>query len=464
MRPIAPDLSQKGVRSLLVGGALGTAGLHVAARGLGLATTLILAVLLGPSGYGAYAWAIAWIAILRIPAALGRDRLVVREVAKYSARSEWGLAYGVLRDSLRIVLAASLALTAVAAAVALGVNAAAPSPLLEALAVGLVLLPIVTLMSLAQSALQGLHRVLAALMPDALLRPLLFVALLGVATLVAGSDWRPESALLLQAVAGFAALAATAWLLRAHLPAAIASSRPEYDSRAWTRSGLTLAANSGLAVLNQRVDVLLVGVLIGAASAGVYAVAAAAAALTGIAFMALAAPLSPIVARLYAAGETDRLARSITAATRAAFLVTLAGAAALAAAGTFGLGLLGHTFTDGAGALALLCLAAVVNSACAANTLVLVMTGHERAATGATAVGAGTAVLANLALIPVWGLAGAGVAMVISTVARNVVASRLTWTRLGLDTTPLGRRRLSGPPSQCPGWDSNPHAPRGKGF
>lgn len=434
-------------RSVLVGGTAGSAAILVAGRGLGLVTTLALAVLLGAEGYGAYAWALAWLAILRVPAALGRDRLLVREVAAYAAGERWGLMRGLLSDSARAVLVASAAFTAAAAALVLALRAPLSSPLLAALHVGLVMLPLLALTHVAQGALQGLQRVVAAQAPDALLRPLLFLALLGAGALAFGDDWTPEAALLLQAGAALAALVATAWLLRAHLPAPARTAEPRDDSARWHRSGLLLAANSLLYMLHQRLDLVLVGVLLGASDAGVYGVVVAAASLAGMVFAAVAIPLGPLVARLHAERDRARLARVVTVSARAIFAGTLVVAAALALGGTAGLGLLGEEFEDGAAALALLCAAAVVNAACGANTLVLVMTGLDARATATTALGAAATAALCLALIPPWGIEGAAAAMVAATLARNALACWYAWTRRGVDTTIVGRDRVGAGPA-----------------
>src|SRR4051794_23108987 len=160
----------------LLKGSLGTAALHVTTRALGFATTLVLAALLGAAGYGAYAWAIAAVAVLRVPLKLGRDRLLVREVAAQTARSQPGLVRGLIGDSARAVVVASVGFV-FAAEIALAL-AGPLSSLLSALRVGLVVLPFATLMSATQGALQGLHRVVPSQLPDALLRPLVFLALI----------------------------------------------------------------------------------------------------------------------------------------------------------------------------------------------------------------------------------------------------------------------------------------------
>jgi O-antigen/teichoic acid export membrane protein len=418
----------------LLKGSLATAALHVATRALGFVTTLVVAALLGAAGYGAYAWAIAAVTVLRVPLTFGRDRLLVREVATYVAHSQPGLARGVMADSARAVVVASLVFALIAEFVLLG----ASSPLVSALRVGLALLPLATLLAAAQGALQGLHRVVHSQLPDTLLRPIAFLLLIAAVSI--GRAPGPATAVALQAAATAIALLATIRLLARHLPGAVKVAEPRFERRAWNRSGLTLALNAGLGVLGQRIDLILVGAILGASSAGVYGLAVAAGSLASLPFVALALPLSPLVAELRATGEHARLARVITASTRWTLGITAVVAGVLAAAGPVGLPLLGHAFGRGSGPLALLCLAAVVNAAFAANGLVLVMSGLERLATVATGAGAASCALLAAILIPAAGLRGAAAAVVASTLVRNVLASYFTWTRLGLDTSPAGRR------------------------
>ena len=69
---------------------LGTLGTSVAAAGLAFITSMLLARVLGATGFGRYAYAVAVVEMLTIAAALGLGRLLVRNVAAYETRSAWG--------------------------------------------------------------------------------------------------------------------------------------------------------------------------------------------------------------------------------------------------------------------------------------------------------------------------------------------------------------------------------------
>ena len=102
------DLNASNVRAVILHGALGT--VFVKAGGLGLAflVSVVLARLLGSSGYGAYAYAVSWAMLLSVPAVVGFDILLVREVARHSASGKGGTSIGLLRWSTRFVVVMSM--------------------------------------------------------------------------------------------------------------------------------------------------------------------------------------------------------------------------------------------------------------------------------------------------------------------------------------------------------------------
>jgi O-antigen/teichoic acid export membrane protein len=450
---MAGDPDRQGLGALLVGGTLGMTLLQVTLAGLGLIVTVVLASLIGASGYGAYAWALAWVTVLRIPATLGRDRLLVRNLAAYYARGEWGLLRGLLRRSTRVVVAASLVCLTAGTVVVWLVNSRADSPLLSALQVGLLLVPLVALISSYQGALQGFHRVVAAQTPDAVLRPVVFLALIGVAYLLIGDELSSRSALLAQGVAMATALAVGIYLLRRTLRTRTASAPPRYESREWNRSALAMASTSGLGTVLQRFDVIAVGIILGAADAGVYGVATRAGTVVSLGLGAMNVAFAPIISRLHALDDPERLRRGVTLSTRLIFIVTLVAGTVMIAVATPLLNLIGNQFSEGADALRLLCVAWIVNAAAASNTLLLMMTRYERATAVITAVAVGVNIVLNLILIPLWGITGAAVAMLGAQIARNALMSTLTWRRLGIDSTILGlvpRHRAPDPPPAPP--------------
>src|ERR1043166_6415893 len=84
-------------------GALGSFALKGVLTGLSLFITLVLTRSLGALDFGVYAYALAWVNFLTIPALVGLDRMLVREVAAGQVQSEWGVVRGLLRWSNAVV-------------------------------------------------------------------------------------------------------------------------------------------------------------------------------------------------------------------------------------------------------------------------------------------------------------------------------------------------------------------------
>jgi O-antigen/teichoic acid export membrane protein len=108
------------------------------------------------------------------------------------------------------------------------------------------------------------------------------------------------------------------------------------------------------------------------------------------------------------------------------------------------LSIFGPGFHSGGEALQLLTVANLVNAFAAFNGLLLMMTGHARKAAGAAASALTLNVALSIALVPIWGAAGAATAALASVALRNALNSWQTRRLLNLDSTVLGRR-LSAP-------------------
>src|SRR4051794_18360955 len=102
----------------LIRGVGATAIVTACSAGLGLVTTAVLARELGAPGFGAYAWALAWVYTLRVPALAGTDRLVTRQVAAYREAGESAEPADAVAWADRSVLRFSISI-----AVAVGVGA-----------------------------------------------------------------------------------------------------------------------------------------------------------------------------------------------------------------------------------------------------------------------------------------------------------------------------------------------------
>lgn len=421
----------------LIVGTAGTALLNVAQAFLNFALTLSLAHLLGASGVGAYAYAFAWASVLAVPSVLGLTPLVIRNVAAYRERGQWALLRGILARANQAVLLSSALLIATGAAVSLIVNGSRREFLYPVL-VALPLVPIVALTSIRQAAMQGLGRVVLGRMPETLIAPALFLALIGGGYLFLDGSFSATWAVGLQVTASFAALLVGALLLRQVLPHHVKTQRPEHEMSVWIRSAVPLLLFSLVQALNTQIEVILLGAIKGSAEAGLFTVAARAAGLVTFVMLAAGYPLSPMIARLHVSGDTLLLRRTVRRAARAVFLASLPLAVGVLVFARPLLALFGSEFKGGITALVLIALGKLGFAATGLAGTVLVMTGNESWLVRGVVVGAVGNIALNALLIPPFGLNGAAAGSAIALTAMSVCLVYFARRRVGVPSTAFG--------------------------
>lgn len=414
----------------LAWGTVGTITLNLSTTLVNFILALVLARLLGTSGYGAYAFAFAWAAVLAVPATLGLAALVVRNAAAYLAQQEWGLLRGFLRRSNQLAAASSLVVVLVAAAVGWIIKRG-DQALLEPYLIGLLLVPIVALTTVRQSALQGLGRVVLGRVPETLIAPGLFLAFV-VGTHIATGSMTASWAIALNVGASCVALGTGALILRHSLPIAARQARRVYEMRVWAPSALRLLVASVLMALTSQLGTILLGVLGAPSDAGVFNVAQRASAFVSFVALATSYPLMPLVARLHATNESEETQRVLTRSARVVLACSVPVAAALIVFAGPVMGLFGGGFGVGAEAMQILVIGELAGILAGFGGLTLVMTGNERHLAWAVTVRAGTAFPLMLVLIPLWGVLGAAVASAAGAILSNIFISWTVWRRLGI--------------------------------
>ncbi len=425
-----------GVEKALILGASGTALLNVAQIFFNFFVTLSLAHLLGASGVGIYAYAFAWASVLAVPSALGLTPLVIRHVAAYRAQGEWGLLRGLLARVNHAVLLSSALLVSGGAVASLVVNGARREFLYPVL-VSLLLIPIVALTSIRQATMQGLGRVVLGRTPETLVAPALFLVLIG-STWILAVDLSATWAVALQVTAALVALVIGVVLLRRVLPRRVAAERSEYDMKAWVRSAIPLLLFALVQALNVQIEVILLGALDSAASAGLFSVAARIAGLVAFVMVAVGYPLSPMIARLHAEGQTALLERTVRRAATTVFLASVPIALGVVVLARPLLGLFGAEFEVAELALILIVVAQLAFAATGFAGTVLAMTGHESWLIRGVAAGAVLNAGLNALLIPPFGLNGAAVASTIASTTMSVCLAYFARRRAGVPATAFG--------------------------
>lgn len=425
------------VRANLVRGAIGSLGVKLGNTLLGLVLAVLLARHLGAAGMGTYAFVLAAASLIAIPTQLGLPTLVVRETAKAQANAQWGMMRGLWRWATLTVGSISLLLVIVALLIGLGFASHFEANERATFAWGIILVPLIALGNLRGAALRGLRRTVLGLLPELILRPgLLSIMVFAAALYFSPSALTSAEAMGLHVVAAALAFVIGALLLWWSRPPELNDRpHPEYQTREWFASALPLALVSGMQLINQNTDIILLGLMCSKEEVGVYKVVVTGAALVVFGLQAITLSLSPHFARLYTQGDKQRLQRLVTLSARCILVFALPIVLVLVVWGEAVLHMVfGAEYAEGKTALAILALGQLLNAGMGSVGMLLSMTGHEREMARAVMIGAVLNVILNLVLIPLWGINGAALSGTLTLMLWNLVMWRAVHRHLGIES------------------------------
>lgn len=407
---------------------------------LGFVTLIVLARVLGPEAYGTYAVIFALVSVLAIPSQMGLPTLIVRETARAREAGESGQMRALWRQANGFVLASSgLIVLATVLWIALGTMAPAYR---AALFAALLLIPLRAFAHLRAAAITGLGRVVLGQMPEGVLRPGLFLALVLLVWLVAPqmlARHGASSAFVLHAIAAALTFGIAWGVLRSFAPHSSDSAVSPVAPRAMLLSAGTMGLIVGAQAINSNLDVIMLGALTDPATAGIYKIAASTALLTTTAMVALNQVLMPRVAASYRRGDLAAMQSVIRRIARLSLALAALAAVILFVAGPWILEVaFGPEHRAGATVLMILAAAQLGNASFGPVLTVLNMTGHERDSLIGVLIAVAVNVALNAILIPLYGGVGAAIATATTMLCWNAILFVRCRQRLGVSTAAFG--------------------------
>lgn len=408
---------------------------------VGLVISALLARLLGPSGYGIYAAALALVSLVNVPLQLGLPTLILRQVTVYRQGEQWSLLRGILVWAYRLILGASLGigLLAVAAyALRTQLRFAWTPTTIWALA----LAPVMACNRTREAALQGLRRIAWAQAPDQLVTPLAYLACLVVFSATTSGHGQPQIAMALYLACALTGFVTGSVLLARFMPAQVRDVAASFDSGTWLRGILPLSLISGFGIVNGQIDTLLLSLLSTPANVGLFRVAFTSAAMTSVVGATIGNLMSSQYAEFYLRADYVRLQTLVRYSAWAAFLPAVCVLLAFLVAGGPILTLaFGSDFAAAKTAVVVLCVGQTINCAAGVVQTLLNMTGHSRDTLKGVTAGGITNVFLNLLLVPRFGAVGAAAATSSGIIVENATCSVLAWRRVRINTTILPLHR-----------------------
>jgi len=425
----------------LVVATLGSLWVRLAGMFVSLLVGVQMARYLGPAEYGSYGTMMAVVTMLMVPAQFGMPQLATRDISIFVTKGAMDDAKGAMIWFTAAVFGISgvFALAGIAGCLIWAAEAK------ESLALtcywGLASIPLLTLGNLGVAMMRGFHRVVAAQIFDALVRPAIIAVLLFVA-LAAFGRLDASGAMAVQMIAAAATLGLCAWSLWRLTPRELKRAKTVARWRAWAASAVPMTGTELLRALDGQYAVLIFGALASLHDVGIFRLALTVSGLIGLPSTLVNLVVMPYVAQLYASSDTKRLQLIASGSAFAMFASTLIVTIALVLVGKPVIALVfGNTFRDSWLPLVVISVAYTIHGFFGSGTVILNMTGHERAVTRAHAAGLAVGIGLTLALYGLCGTSAAAIAMVASEIVKGGILWNVARNKLSLDSAAISAIR-----------------------
>ena len=398
------------LRRDLLRGVSGMAGMNLVSLALAFASSILLARLLGPEGYGAYAFIMSLVGSLGLLSYLGLPVLMVREIAKYEQSQKWGLIRGLLHKSYQFVAGIGILLVLLVAVASIIFMTSAELDRWRLLLIALPLIPVLSMTSLKASTLRGLRRVVLGAIPEMFVRPVIF--LIALLWLLYIGKVTVEAVIVVQVGAALGALSVGIFLYRRVAPESLLNTTPEYNNQEWLSALLPFMGLAGVSFFNVEFINLFLGFSGTNQDVAMFRAAANIALAVALPLTLIETVISPYITRLYHAGELRKLQKLTQVASLAALLVSAIPATVLLIFSTETIIIFyGNDYVPASGALVVIVLGYMVVSLVGLSMQLLYATEYHASAFRISAYGALVTVLLCLFLIPFFGALGAGIAL-----------------------------------------------------
>jgi O-antigen/teichoic acid export membrane protein len=402
---------------------------------LSVLVTVILARVLGVDGFGEYAYVLAILTLLALPAEAGIPQLVTRETALGMVRKSTARVVGIWRWATTIgvmmggAIALGLGIVQMAWPDVMGEHA-------DLFFAGLLLPLVLALTHIVAAFLRGLRNVVPAQLVNSVTAPLAFIVFICV-LLGINTEITPSSAMGLNFLSTGIALSLGMLLFFKVRPwRAVKKIEPAYETKAWMKSLMPLSMITGFRVINAQVDLVLLGILAATMDVGVYKAMLVFSAALLLPQQAINDVISPYLVSSHETGNKHKLENIVFMTALASFVLMLIPALIFVFWGGSIIELVyGEEFRPGYVALVILLVGQVVNAGSGPVALLLNMTGHEKY----TLRGVGVSTILNVVLcvilIPKYGIAGAAVASALTLVGWNLILVYFVARKLGINSS-----------------------------
>lgn len=414
--------------------------IRVVSAALAYVSQVLMARWMGDFEYGVFVSVWVAIVILGGLSCLGFQTGVIRFISEYETLGMKDHLRGAIRGALGWSFALATLLAVAGAGLVFVFEDSLTGYYVLPFYLVLICLPMLALQEVQDGVARAYDWPGAALMPTFVLRPILILAAMWLATRMGFAADAPTAVACAVGATWIATLIQFTTIMR-RLWGVLPSGPRIYLPRQWLAVALPIFMIEGFYNLLTNTDILFVGYYLEPEKVAVYFATVKTLALVHFVYFAVKAGSAHRFASYLKAGDTERYERFVQETVQWTFWPSLAMAAVMVLLGKYFLMLFGPAFTHGESLLWILAGGVIVRASVGAAETVLTMSGEQRICALVYGVTLALNVALNMTLIPRMGLEGAAAATSLALVFEAVALYTAARLRLGLHIFIVPRRR-----------------------
>lgn len=410
--------------------------IKVLGQGLLFILMVILARMMGVESYGIYVYVLAWLNISVLLGKFGTDIALLRYVSIYFSNNDWRTLNGILRWGNKIVLLGCFIIIVGGVLIIEIIGDGITTELEYTFLISWAVLPLLALASLRQAALRAIGHILLSQIPELILRPAILIVIVLIVVNI-NFELNAFSVMSLYFVSIFLSFYIGSYWLKRSLPEKINENKPVSHGYEWFKVSFPMLIVSGSFMTLNQTDTIMIGILLDKSSAGIYNASSKIASLIQFGFLAILSITMPMIASMYANEKYAELQKLLTVSALGASLFALPCLIFLIIWGEHVLQLFGDGFSIGYISLIILAIGQLLNAFTGSTGAIMTMTGHQRVAAYVIAASAILNIPVNWALISVFGMEGAALSTLLSSMVWNFSLAGYACKHMKLNPTAL---------------------------
>ncbi|MCB9030489.1 MAG: methyltransferase domain-containing protein [Deltaproteobacteria bacterium] len=395
---------------------------------------IILARFLGVNEYGSYNYVMSWLAIIILIGTIGFDEAALKYTAAYSGLKDWASLKGLRTKGIVTILQASIVLAI--ATIILSRQLIAPELSLTFLLAALII-PLRTLMMFFQSIVRGLKRIVFARLPEMVIQPLVLCTLVSICFLFTSYEKSASNAMACNVISTAIALFASYIFMTRFFPNETKEVVHTYQTKEWIQTALSLLLVTGMYVILNQFDSIMIGTLRTMSEVGSYAVASKASMFVLFGFQAIGQIAGPMISEGFAKDSKEELQVVYSKITFWSFIVAFPTIILICVGAPWILSIFGGEFKVATIALIILALGQGSNIFVGPVGFLFTMTGYEKTALKIVFISLLFNVIFNVPAIYYYGANGAAVVTALSILLRSGIMHIKAKELLGINSSIL---------------------------